>query len=533
MGLVVICLVGLGHQLYMVDRRANVLVPISGGVYSEAAVGNVKMLNPILPDNTTSDDINRLIFSGLTQFNAQRQVVSDLATSWSVSPNGRTYTFHLRKGVTWQDGVPFTADDVLFTLAAIQNPDTRSPLAPSWQGVKATAPDQSTVVFALPGPLASFIDSTTVGILPRHLLESTNPSTMREAAFNQNPIGTGPFQIQSFAPSANEVTLVANPHAYLGKPRLDGVTFRIYDTDTDALAAYAKHQVMGVSRLTPSELSQASQLKSLQVVPLSLPEEQVLFFRQGDVLAGDSALRTILTSSLNRDKISLAATDGQGLPIQQPILPGQLGYTDRYAPVALSERDAQKALEAIGWHSSGGSVVRQKDGHKLQLTVVTLHGSELERAASEIAHEWAPLGVELSVKAVGLSELQQSYLRPRHYQLLLYGENIGADPDVYAYWDSSQKDDPGLNLAQYHSGVADAALEQGRILNDPAERAVKYDSFLKAWNADQPAAVLYQPVYLYAQDQSVAGLATHKLVDPSDRFYKIEDWAVHQHWVRR
>jgi peptide/nickel transport system substrate-binding protein len=143
------------------------LVPISGGVYSEAAVGNVKMLNPILPDNTTSDDINRLIFSGLTQFNAQRQVVSDLATSWSVSPNGRTYTFHLRKGVTWQDGVPFTADDVLFTLAAIQNPDTRSPLAPSWQGVKATAPDQSTVVFALPGPLASFIDSTTVGILPR------------------------------------------------------------------------------------------------------------------------------------------------------------------------------------------------------------------------------------------------------------------------------------------------------------------------------------------------------------------------------
>jgi peptide/nickel transport system substrate-binding protein len=508
-------------------------VPVSGGVYSEAAVGNVKILNPILPDNDTSNDINRLIFSGLTQYNAERQVVPDLATSWKVSDDGKTYTFQLRKGVKWQDGVPLTADDVVFTLAAIQNPDTRSPLAPSWQGVTATAPNANTVVFTLPEPLSSFIDSTTVGLLPRHILGSIDPQTMRESSFNQNPVGTGPFMIQNFAPSADEITLVANPHSYAGQPLLGGVTFRIYNSDQAALQAYAKHQVLGISRVTPTELTQASQLEDLQIQSMALPEEQLLFFRQGDALAGDATLRSILIRSLNRNQISQAATAGQGLALEQPLLPGQLGYTDKYTPAPLDANAARQALEAAGWHSGTGDAVRQKGGQKLHLTVVTLQGSELESAAHEIARQWAPLGVQLSVQAVSLTDLQQSYLRPRHYQLLLYGENIGADPDVYAYWDSSQKDDPGLNLSQYQSGTADHALEEGRVLTDPAERAVKYDTFLQAWDGDQPAAVLYEPVYLYAQDEAVQGLATHKLVNPSDRFYKIQDWTVLQRWARR
>jgi len=532
-GLVLICLIGLGNQAFREFRLSQYLVPVSGGIYTEAAVGNVKVLNPILPDNSTSDDINRLIFSGLTQYNGQRQIVPDLATSWSISPDGKTYTFHLRKGVEWQDGVPFTADDVVFTLAAIQNPDTRSPLAPSWQGVTATAPDPNTVVFSLPDPLSSFIDSTTVGILPRHILGSIDPQTMRENSFNQNPVGTGPFELQSFAPSANEVSLVANPHTYTAKPRLDGVTFHIYGSSGDALAAYAKHQVNGVSRLDPSQLAEATQLQSLTVTSLSLPEEQILFFQQGDSLAGDATLRKILTRSLNRNEISQAATNGQGLPLEQPLLPGQLGYTDKYAPTPLTPKDAEAALNAAGWKLANNSKVRQRNGQKLDLTVVTLQGSELEVAAQEIAKQWAPIGVDLNINAVSLTELEESYIRPRHYQLLLYGENIGADPDVYAYWDSSQKSDPGLNLSEYSSGVADTALETGRILTNPAERAVKYDRFLQAWDSDQPAAILYEPVYLYAQDQSVEGLDAHKLVDPSDRFYNIENWTVRQAWALR
>jgi len=522
-GLLIICAVGLISQTHQIALRGSMLVAAPGGTYSEAEVGDVQLLNPILPSGTASDDINRLIFSGLTQFNSSRQVEPDLAASWDISADGRTYTFHLRHGLTWQDGIPFTADDVAFTLAAIQNPDTRSPLAPSWQGVTAAARDQYTLVYTLPEPLASFLSSTTVGILPRHLLDSIEPQAMRNAAFNQNPVGTGPFSIKTFAPSANEVTLVANNRYYAGRPRLDQINFRFYDSAADALSAYAKHQVLGVARIQYEQVTKAAQQSNLTVRTLALPEAQILFFRQGDSLAADATVRSILIRSLDRSRIVQAATAGHATTLQQPLLPGQLGYTNRYTPAPLTAVAARQALTAA----------RPNDKQALHLSLVTLQNSELEAAAHEIARQWAVLGVQLDVKAVSLTDLQQSYLRSRHYQLLLYGENIGADPDVYPYWHSSQISDPGLNLAQYQSPAADRALEAGRMLTDPAVRAAKYDAFLKAWDADQPAAVLYEPVYLYAQDQAVMGQSLQKLINPSDRFYHIEQWTVLQRRVQR
>ena len=522
-GLLIISAVGLISQTQQIALRGSMLVAVSGGTYSEAEVGDVQIINPILPSGTASDDINRLIFSGLTQYDSSRHLVSDLAASWDTSTDGRTYTFHLRPGLTWQDGIPFTADDVVFTLAAIQNPDTRSPLAPSWQGVKVAAKDQNTLVFTLPEPLASFLSSTTVGILPRHLLDSVDPQAMRNAAFNQNPIGTGPFKLKTFSPSAGEVTLAANNHYYAGRPRLDQISFRFYSSASEALSAYAKHQVLGVARIQYDQLAKAATQSNLTVHTLALPEAQILFFRQGDSVMADASLRSILIRSLDRAKIVQAATAGHAKPLQQPLLPGQLGYTNRYAPSALTIADARTALDSV----------RLEHKQTLHLSLVTLRNGELERAAQEIARQWAELGVQLDVKAVTLKDLQQSYLRSRHYQLLLYGENIGADADVYPYWHSSQISDPGLNLSQYQSKAADRALEAGRILTDPTVRAAKYDAFLKAWDADQPAAVLYQPVYLYAQDQSVMGLSIQKLVNPADRFYGIERWTALRRWVQR
>jgi len=270
-------------------------------------------------------------------------------------------------------------------------------------------------------------------------------------------------------------------------------------------------------------VTKAAQQSHLTVHALTLPEAQILFFRQGDSLAADAPLRSILVRSLDRAQITKAATAGHATSLQQPLLPGQLGYTNRYAPAPLTLAAAQQALKEA----------RPNDKQTLRLSLVTLQNSELEAAAHEIARQWSALGVQLDVKAVSLTELQQSYLRSRHYQLLLYGENIGADPDVYPYWHSSQISDPGLNLSQYQSTTADRALEAGRILTDPAVRAAKYDAFLKAWDADQPAAVLYEPVYLYAQDQSVMGQSLQKLVNPSDRFYRVEQWTAVQRWVQR
>ncbi len=531
LGVMVFAFVGLWQQYNGLLQAARLAVPEPGGIYTEAAVGTVKVLNPVLPESTLSNDINRLIFSGLTRYNQQRQVVPDLAERWDVSADGRIYTFHLRRGVKWHDDVPFTADDVEFTLAAIQNPDSRSPLASSWQGVQVEVKDPQTITFILPTPLASFLDSTTLAIVPRHQLEGVEPSQLREAKFNREPIGTGPFKLKTFAPSAREVALSANNNYYGGRPKIDEIIFRLYDSSVAALQAYAQHQVLSPGRVLPEQLDRRSKLAGLVDYNFLLPTETVLFFNTTDRVLADQELRTLLARLLNREQILNQATGGQGLPVSQPLLPGMLGYTAKYAAAPLDPAAARQALDHAGWRLTAGGDVRQKNGRSLRLRLVTAGGGELERAADAIKQQWGRLGIEVEVVTTDLTNLQQTYMRPRNFQLLLFGLNLGADPDIYPFWHSSQTKDPGVNLSGYVSAEADKALEAARLKVDPLVRVGKYEAFLQLWNADAPAVVLYGSSYQYAVSDDVAGIAAGRLVTPADRFYHIERWTVRRRWV--
>lgn len=522
--IITIATLGVIGQIRDLNERAQINVAKPGGIIREAAVGTVKNLNPILPENTISADLNRLVFSSLTQHNDKREIIGDLATSWDISADGKTYTFHLRPNIVWHDGVEFGAQDVVFTLAAIQNPDSRSPLTASWQGVKAEAKGNDTVIFTLPNPLSSFLDSTSVGILPRHILESVDPTALRENSFNQRPIGTGPFKIKTFAPAANEISLVANETYYGGRPKLDGYRFDLFESKQDAVNAYASRRVDAIGRVTPEFQKAAEKLKALKVYDYKLPDEVTVFMRTDDELLKDKALRQVLSASVNRKKIVKAADNGVGLALSQPILPGQPGYTTAFAIAEQSPEASRKALESAGWILKDG--VRVKDGKALRLNLVTLKGGELERAANELKSQWSQLGIDLSVKAVIRNDLEQSYIRTRKYQLLLYGVNLGGDPDVYAFWHSSQIKDPGLNLSNYNSPEADKALEAGRIKTDILIRKGKYLAFLKAWNSDAPAIVLYEPMYQYGITEAAAGFESGALVEPNDRFYNVQNWTI-------
>ncbi len=530
--IIVIAFIGVTRQVSALERAGQVAAPQPGGTYVEAAQGMVQVLNPVLPESTTASDINSLIFSGLTRYNAKRQPVPDLATSWNASADGLNYTFHLRHGVKWHDGVAFTSADVAFTLTAIQDPDSRSPLASSWQGVGVSTPDPFTVVFKLPTPLASFIDSTTLGIVPRHILGEVNPSELATTHFDQAPIGTGPFKMKTFAPSAHDIELVANPNYYFGKPKLAGFAFKFYPSAEVALTAYVQNEVTSPGEILPSEAAQRAREVGLTDYQMTLPDETALFFNNADSVLGDKTLRGIISAALNRPAILNAATGGQGLVATQPLLPGQLGYTNQYAPALLGVGQAKAALTADGWVTAKANSVRTKSGKPLKLTLVTKAGGELQQAANEIKRQLTPLGVDVVVQATSLEDLQQSHMRPRNFQILLFGMNVGADPDVYAYWHSSQAKDPGVNLSGYSSPAADKALEAGRVKTDPAIREVKYHEFLQAWDADAPAAVLYETGYIYDTRDTVSGITAHQLVTPADRFFNVQNWTVNRRWVK-
>jgi peptide/nickel transport system substrate-binding protein len=523
--LILVCGAGLLLQTRHQLAAGTYLTTAAGGSYAEAVLDAPKTINPILPDNAASADAVRLIFNGLTRFDTNGVLQPDLATAWTISPDGKTYSFKLRHGVRWHDGVPFTSQDVAFTVTAIQNPDTRSPLRPNWQGVTVTTPDDYTIVFILNKPYTPFINATTTGLLPRHLLENVEPKSMRVAPFNQKPVGTGPFQYDHGDATAGELVLKANAAYYGGRPLIDSFILRSYGDWNEAYEAYGHRQVMGVAKLQPNQLSNASKSGTMKVYEAGVPDQVGVFFHTTAGVMSEKAVRTALSEATDRRSIIGKQFDGQANALSGPLVSSSVNLTGAPRQAATNLAKANADLEAAGW-TKGSDGWRHKNGQTLTIKMVTQTGTAYVGVAHQLVEQWAKVGAQVEVQDVDVATLQQSYIRPRHYDALLYGINVGADPDVYTYWHSSQANDTGLNLSSYSSTVADRALEAGRTLRDPQTRAAKYKSFIQAWVNDSPAVMLYTPSYEYGMSKSVRGVHIRRLITPSDRFSDVQHWAV-------
>lgn len=485
-----------------------------GGSYSEGIVGNVKGVNPLFPDNSATSDVTSLVFSGLTRVNNNRQIEGDLASSWEVSPDKKLYTFHLRPNTKWQDGKELTSEDIAFTINRVQNPDTRSPLAGNWNGVKYEVPDKQTIVFTLPSSYGAFLSNTTMGILPKHLLEKVRPSLLKTYEFNQKPIGSGPFKLQKIVDGQAELTLSASQNYYLGRPFLDQFRFVQYQMSDEFLAGYVKKQINGFVVNKPELEKQTKQIDDITIHHLNLPAYSALFFNTKSAAVADVHLRQALAYATDKNAIIQNQLDGQAVKISYPIFAGYSGF-DNTAP--RYEYDQQKAKDTL-------ASVNAEQLKSTRLRIVTLQGSVYEPVADAVKKMWADTGVQSDVIAVPLDQLQQNYIRPRNYDVLLYGLDVGIDPDMYAYWHTSQAADPGLNLSQYSNVEADKYLETGRVAKDPAYKNARYSAFLQLWAKDEPAIILYSPVFNYAQSNAIGGLSANKLAEPSNRFLDVQKW---------
>jgi peptide/nickel transport system substrate-binding protein len=501
-----------------------------GGTYTEGIVGSITTINPILTDSGANADASRLVFSGLTRTSPASKVEPDLAKSWTVSPDGRVYTFTLRSGVVWQDDQPFTAEDVAYTIDMIQKPDTRSPMASAWQGVEVSVPNPSTVVMTLPVRYDAFLNATTVGILPKHILQGVPASDLRISDFNQAPIGTGPFAVTNFDTENGSVNMTANARYYLGAPKLESITLRVYDTQSALQEAFRKRQVMGMARAANSAGSTYG--RGTEVHQLAIPEEVALFMRATSPLLGDIKVRSAIAAAVDRQQIVDAILRGTAQPLAVPALPAQLEVAKAY-PVPVKNLDeAKKLLGEAGWKQEGKQV-RTKDGKELRLSLVTAKTDDYAAVAERLARQLSAIGVALDIQSYDAATLQRSYIAPRNYDVLLYGLNAGVDLDLYPYWHSSQSKAPGLNVSQYASTAADKFLQSARATTDVRVRDARIKSFLDVWSADDPAVMLYTPNYLYVTQDDVRGMVDGQLVTPADRFYDVQKWTVYSSLVPR
>ena len=523
-----------------VSNAASVVMPARSGTLTEGVIGPTRFINPLIALSQSDHDLTELVYSGLTRTLPDGSIVPDLASSYDVSADGTTYTFHLRPDATFQDGTPILAADVVFTVQKAKDPDIKSTERADWDGVTVAAPNAHTVVFTLPHAYAPFLENTSLGILPKHLWENVSTEEFPFSPLNTHPIGSGPYRVVSVTNdstgAAVRYDLAPFNHFTLGEPYLQKITFLFYSNEDALIAAYNAGRVGSIAGISPAGVETLKPRGSL--VRVALPRTFGIFFNQSkNPVLADSAVRAALDAAIDKQAIVGSVLDGFGTVLDSPIPPGILDdtapTTPQSIPVSIASTTpsgdtatakARAILSAGGWTFDNAAGAWKKKKSLLQLSLSTADEPELAATANAVAAEWRAAGVNVDVHVYPLSELNSSVIRPRQYDAVLFGEVVGRTADLFAFWHSSQRNDPGLNVALYANSKTDALLTQARATNDQNTRKKLYTQFASIIAKDQPAVFLYAPEFLYAVPTRLEGLQLGALTSPSERFATVYQW---------
>lgn len=525
--------------VYLLNRQLLVTVPAHGGSLSEGIIGAPRFINPVLAISDADLDLTSLVYSGLLKATPDGTYIPDLASDYSISPDGKTYTFHLRASATFQNGTPVTADDVVFTIQKTQDAALKSPKRANWDGVVVTEVDPHTLTFTLKAPYAPFIENLTLGILPKSLWQNISDDEFPFSDLNTSPVGSGPFRVSSIARTSSGIpssyTLGAFPNYILGEAYLSQLTFNFYQSNDDLVSALKSGRVESASGISPGALSQ---LQNFTIDKSSLNRVFGVFFNQNQsVVLRDAGVRQALDDSVDRSALVNQVLDGYGTPLAGPVPPSVLRTSD-VLPLAqgTSTSDAliakaQAELEKAGWKAGPGGILQKTTGTGknakttiLEFSLATGNVPELRAAAQYLKDTWGRVGAKVDIQIYDQGDLSENVIRPRKYDALLFGEVIGRELDLFAFWDSSQRNDPGLNIAMYANSTADTLLQQLRQTSDDQKRAQLYTQFDAQLKKDIPAVFLYAPDFVYIVPKDLGGVNLGFIETPSDRFLSVTSW---------
>jgi len=509
--------------------------PATGGVYSEAMVGSLGRLNPLLDWNNPADrDIDRLIFSGLIRFDERGMPQPDLAESWGVNEEGTIYNFTLRPNAVWHDGTQVTSDDVIFTIDLLKSNGSLYPqdIKDLWTNVEVRKLNDKNLKFTIPESFAPFLDYLTVGILPKHILESTPAEGLVSAEFNINPIGSGPYKFDHLILDSGQiagVVLSAFESYYGNQPFIPQVVFRYYPSSEAALDAYNQGEALGVSRITTNSLQDAlalpnlslytSRLPQLSIVMLNLNNPEVTFLQNPQV-------RRAMLLGLNRQQMIYSLLQGQAIVAHGPILPGSWAYYEGIEQIEYDPEAAIALLKGEGYViPAEGGFVRAKEGQLLTFTLLHPDDELHTRIAQILQSSWAEIGIQADMQSVPYDRIAYDYLGPRTYQAALVDLNLARtpDPDPYPFWHQAEATG-GQNYSQWENRTASEYLEQARVNTDFGVRTRLYRNFQVVFTKEMPSLPLFYPVYNFAADVQVLGVQVPPLYDISDRFSVITNW---------
>lgn len=559
--LFVVCVVLLFSSTLILLNKINLSfatqIPAEGGSFSEGIVGTPRFINPVLAISDTDRDVTSLVFSGLMRRSQEGKLIPDLAESYNISNDGLTYTFTLKPKITFHDGKSLTVEDIVTTIKYIQDPLIKSPKKTNWDGVTVTKIDDRTISFKLKQPFSGFLENTTIGILPLHIWKDISPEEFGLVKENRDAIGSGPYEIKNISTNSNnsiqKITLKRFNKFALGKPYITKITLNFYPNENAAVTDFNKNNITIVGSLSPKYASTLD--KDTEIISSTLPRTFALFLNPTNApILADKNIIKAMNIALDRNKIIDEVLSGYGTPLYGPVTEERFGGTSINQNSQTDEakiiEDARTVLLDAGWRTGddgifqkGGSTtktVTEKVGKKtvtkkvtqkgpvtrLAFTISTSNAKELQEIASAMKDTFLKIGIDVTLQIYDTGTLQASVIRPRDYQALFFGQILSHDSDLYAFWHSSQRKDPGLNVALYANKQVDTYLTQAFTEKDEVGRTNIYRKAVETISKDTPAIFVYSPDFIYATNKTIYDMKNQNITSTSDRFGNIYKWYI-------
>ena len=500
--------------LVVYNRQFIVQVPTYGGEIKEGIVGTPRFINPVLATSEQDKDLTSLIFAGLTKHDESGAIVLDMADSIIQSDDGLRYTATLKNTATFHDGKQVTADDILYTVSIVQNPLIKSPHRIEWEGVTVEKNSDTEVTFILRKPFPLFMNTLSLGILPKHIWKNLTEDQISLSDLNIHAVGSGPYAVEKIISQSGIPTtfiLRGHKHYTLGRPYIETITLFTYQNEKYLLKAFQDGDITRIHGISPEKITSLS-IATSSVKTSLLPRTFAIFFNPNkSAPLADKNVRLALQMATNKQAIVDEVLFKYGKVINNPY---PFDLTNE-----ASEYNTEKARELLLKNKA-----LKTASSTFEITLATANTDEMKKVAEIIKNDWAKIGVTVTIAIYDVSDLNQNIIKDREFQALLFGAITETPSDLYAFWHSSQRIYPGLNISNYVSKALDENLETLRSESDEALRADAYEAVRKEFVDEIPGIFLFSPSLIYiTNDKTLTQLPRYSF-DNASRFMLVETW---------
>lgn len=517
------------------SNKFLITIPTYGGTWNEGVVGIPRYINPVLANSEADKDLTTLVYSGILKKDIDGNLVNDLASSIEESDDHLSFTVTLNEKAKFQDGKKVTADDIIFTISKIEDKDINSPLAINFEGIDVEKVDDSTVIFHLKKPFIYFKENLTFGILPKHIWSTLTNEEFSLSLYNTNPIGSGPFKIKKVIKDTNNLPKEYRLEEYedyiSGRAYIDNINVLVYKNNNDLVSALNGGDINATNYLDQSYFNK---IENKEIISSSLSNLFSISFNPSkNANLVNANTRMGLALLIDKQEIIDSVFSGYARKTDS-LFSNNTSTNTITSNIDQAKKLLTKTITTIGKDKKKQTQTVNLN-ENLEINLTTADIDDLKKVAEKIKIDWANLGINVNIKIYSLSDIGD-IIKKRDFEALLFGSIINHDTDLYAYWHSTQRVYPGLNITGYTSKNLDKNLEIIKNSLNENERNKALNNINQELNNESPAIPIYSnnSNYLVTKySNNIKEYIPREMKESSERFTNVKDWYIYKERVWR